>query len=338
MTAKPEDISKALRNFLRNALEREVEITDVRRVFGGNARQAWAFELSEQADEPTAAILLSQVAGGHVDSDTSSEYAILKAMTGHGLCAPAAIALDESGAVTGAPALIMERIGGTADVLSFLNADSSSRSAALTEQLAIAAADLHGFNWRNAGLSSPQGNAALQQINDWEGRYLQSRLGPHPALTYLFGWLKDNLPDESANSENLSLVHGDLRPGNFLYEGDDLTALLDWEMAHIGDPAEDIAWIYRALWSPEKFLTLEEFLQIYEARIGRAICRRRMTYYRIFSEVKFATLSVVASASFANGKTDNFRLADRASKIGACLDHSFQWIEWLNTDQGACDE
>jgi aminoglycoside phosphotransferase (APT) family kinase protein len=301
-------------------------VSHLRRVFGGNARQAWAFEA--EWDEPSGlrhlpCILLSQVPGGHVASDVTAEYGVLAALTGHAIRAPSAIALDAAGDVTGAPAIILERFNGSADAVAFLKPKNPAVSKQLTLELADVTADLHQFDWRNSGLATHSDtDAPLTQIEQWEQRYFDGRLHPHPPLTHLFHWLKDHLPEPA----QLSLVHGDLRPGNFLYEEGRITALLDWEMAHIGDPAEDLAWIYRSLWSPEKFVPLEVFARRYEARAGAPVDRERLAYYRIFSEVKFATLSIIASASFASGKTANFRYADRAAKVPGSLANCFAWI------------
>jgi aminoglycoside phosphotransferase (APT) family kinase protein len=292
-----------------------VTIADVKLVSGGNARRAWSFDVVSKGGAVQRCILLAQVEGKHVESDTAEEYRILRAMTGHGLCAPAALALDAEGVVAGGPALVLERIAGEAGAVAFLKLDAETGRTA-TAALAKAIAGVHAFDWAAAGLTARN---PLDEILLWESRFLANRLEPLPALAHLFSWLKANVPTPS----RLSLIHGDLRPGNFLFAGSKVNALLDWEMAHIGDPAEDIAWVYRALWSPERFMSLEEFAQVH----GMNIPRRNILFYRIFSEVKFATISVSAAATFARGDTGNLRHIDRASKIPECVRLCFDWID-----------
>lgn len=304
-----------------------VKVRDLTRTFGGNARLAWSFELDYQQDGQALTkpcILLSQVAGGHVDSDTEAEYGVLKALTGKGVCTPAAIALDAGGHITQAPAIIMERVEGDANAVVFLN-DASGDSIQLSQKLANITADLHQCDWKATGLPVSE-NPVLTQINEWEVTFLQNRAEPHPVMMHLFRWMKSNAPEPS----KLSLVHGDLRPGNFLYQGSEITALLDWEMAHIGDPAEDICWIYRDLWSPEKFLSLSDFVGIYQARHGLNLGQKNILFYRIFSEIKFATISLTASTSVALGKSSNMRHADRAAKVPRCLQLCFEFIDQYN--------
>ena len=298
-----------------------VSIDAVTPVFGGNARKAWAFDARTALGGEHACILLAQVAGKHVDSDTAEEYAVLRAMNGHGVCAPAALALDATGGVAGGPALVLERMTGEASAVDFLKLAPDVGQAA-TLALARETARLHAFDWQSAGLKAAP-NPVLHEIAQWETRFLEHRLEPLPALAALFRWLKAHAPVPA----RLSLIHGDLRPGNFLFEGAHITGLLDWEMAHIGDPAEDIAWIYRALWSPEKFLSFEDFAAQHARLSGIATPRRSLTYFRIFSEVKFATISVSAAASYAAGTTQNLRHIDRAAKIPEALRLCHQWID-----------
>jgi aminoglycoside phosphotransferase (APT) family kinase protein len=295
-----------------------VTVADLKPVSGGNARKAWSFDAVTGDGEVQPCILLAQVAGKHVESDTAEEYRVLRAMTGHGLCAPAALALDAGGAVAGGPALVLERIEGQASAVEFLKLDAATGRAA-TAALARAIAGVHAFDWAAAGLAA---RSPLDEILLWESRFLAHRLESLPALAHLFGWLKTHVPTPL----RLSLVHGDLRPGNFLFAGGQVNALLDWEMAHVGDPAEDLAWAYRALWSPERFMGLEGFVQAH----GLNLPRQSILFYRIFSEVKFATISVSAAASFARGDTINLRHIDRAAKIPDCVRLCFEWIDSEN--------
>jgi aminoglycoside phosphotransferase (APT) family kinase protein len=299
-----------------------VELTGWQRAFGGNARQAFAFDAVWPQGRTVPCIVLSQVAGKHVDSDTAAEYAVLRALNGTDVRSPDALLLDAAGEITGSPLIVLERMPGKASAVDFLAESDMARGQALTADLARATAELHRFDVTGADLAFDATDPVGAQVAAWHESFRENRLEPHPVLDWLFGWLRDNTP----RPLRLSLVHGDLRAGNFLYEGDRVTALLDWEMAHVGDPAEDIGWIYRRLWSPEKFLSLDEFLAIHADHAGFAIPRRSVLYYRIFSEAKFAAISVAAAHHFATGGTSNLRHIDRAAKIPECLRLALGWI------------
>lgn len=317
---------------LLSASGEAVALSGWKRVLGGNARRAYAFDAQWPGGRCLPCIMLSQVAAKHVESDTAAEYAVLRALNGSGVRAPEAVALDAGGTVTGAPAIVLERVEGEASAVDFLKRPAAS-GRALSEDLARATGELHRLDWRAGGLNAPADPVAAQ-IDYWEDDFRRHRLEPHPVLAWLLRWLRKHAPQPV----RLSLVHGDLRPGNFLYQGDRLSSLLDWEMAHIGDPAEDIGWIYRALWSPERFLPLDDFLRIHADYAGFAIPRRDVVYYRIFSEVKFAIISVAAAHSFASGGTSNLRHIDRAAKIPECLRLALGWIaseNWEARDAAA---
>lgn len=308
-------------------------ISGWQRAFGGNARRAYSFETTWSDGRTAPCILLSQVAGKHVESDTAAEFSVLSALNRSGVRSPAALLLDAEGEITGSPAIVLERMAGQASAVDFLAADMRV-GRAISEDLAQATAELHHFDWHSAGLVSNGVDPIDSQIASWQDSFHKHRLEPHPVLEWLFGWLRSHAPEPV----RLSLVHGDLRPGNFLFKDDRLTALLDWEMAHVGDPAEDIAWIYRRLWSPEKFLPLDEFLAIHARHAGYMIPRRSALFYRIFSEAKFAAISIAAAHLFATGKTANLRHVDRAAKVPECLRLALGWIaseDWEAQDAAA---
>lgn len=285
-------------------------------VFGGNARKAYAFEAVSESGHAQPCILLSQVAAKHVESDPAAEFAVLESLNGAGVRAPRALAFDAVGRITGAPAIVLERVAGEASAVDFLALpDAAGR--ALSEDFARATGELHRFV-----PSCPSGDPVAAQIAEWDAQFRRHRLEPHPVLAWLFDWLRANAPAP----QRLCLVHGDLRPGNFLYQDGKVSALLDWEMAHVGDPAEDVAWAYRALWSPARFLPIEAFTVLHAQQAGFTLSPRNLAFYRIFSEAKFAAISLAAAHAFASGGTSNLRHIDRAAKVPECLRLALDWI------------
>lgn len=327
------EIGERIEQLLRVSIigAHDVQAGGVERVFGGNARRAWASTVrwtdQSGASRSESVIMLSRTNGSQVDVDPEWEYGVLSALGHTATRAPRAFALDVDGSVVGAPSILLERMPGRADPLGFLRSEDREGGRKLTLDFARAAAELHSSDWEGLGLgeiltSGPTDRSPLAQIESWEAQFQASRMEPHPALGYVFGWLKENVPE----STRLSVVHGDFRPGNFLYQDNTVVALLDWEMAHLGDPVEDLAWAYRALWSPEGFVGLEEFVRSYEEFGGPKVSEHALRFYRIFSEVKFATISLRASRSFADGVSVNLRLADRAATVTTSLKRGLNWI------------
>lgn len=333
LTLTPEQIGSRITRLLAGTVGgSDVVVQDVRRTFGGNARRAWSFDATWRGGapgSPLAGIMLVQVENAQVQADLVSEFGVLHGLRDAGVRAPAAIALDATGAVIGAPSMILERLPGAADAVGFLRATDVAGPTAMTRQLAAIAARLHRFDWRAAGLGEflPGGDlapevAARRQVDAWHVSFVETRMEPYPVLSAIYRWLLANVPDP----ERLGVVHGDFRPGNFLYEDGQITALLDWELAHLGDPVEDVAWAYREFWTPARFVSLTDFVQEYARGGGQSISPSHLRYYRIFTEAKFATISLRAARAFHEGRTSNLRLADRAATVTESVTRCLGWM------------
>ncbi len=108
-----------------------------------------------------------------------------------------------------------------------------------------------------------------------------------PALRLTLEWLRSNIPDYDGPAV---LVQGDTGPGNFMYADGKVVAVVDWELAHLGDPMDDIAWLcLRA--TQEPFPDLAARLREYEARSGHVIDEARVGYYELMAEAKLQVMS-----------------------------------------------
>jgi aminoglycoside phosphotransferase (APT) family kinase protein len=305
----------------------DVRIDDLTTVSGGNARKAFSFnavlgEKHGHLDVPC--IMLMQAGAGQLESDLTTEFRVIEALNDTDVPSPRALWLDADGGALGSPTVIMERVTGVTDILALRAPEPAGRNRAIALEFADAAAKLHTADIQGLGfLGNPtRETAASQQIALWETQFLKHRMEPHPAIAFAFQWLKTHAPV----AERISLVHGDYRLGNFLFEGERITALLDWEMAHLGDPAEDIAWAYRSLWTPEMHLPLDAFVDRYRAAGGPTIRPENLLFYRLFSEIKHAVISLTAAKSFADGRTRNLRLADRMTLALPCVKQFYDWL------------
>lgn len=115
----------------------------------------------------------------------------------------------------------------------------------------------------------------------------KTKLGarPDPLLLLAINWLEANVPPEP---ERLVVLHGDAGPANFLFADGKVTALLDWELAHYGDPMADLAMVcIRNLFQP--FIPLKDAFAAYEAAGGAPVDLDRVRYYRLFFQTQFAS-------------------------------------------------
>ncbi len=323
------DLAQRLAAFLTAQVPEatDIRIDDLTPVSGGNARKAFSFNLilgEKDGHLDIPCIMLMQAEAGQLESDLTAEFRVIDALKNTGVPAPQAFWIDEDGGSMGAPTIIMERVAGVTDILALRAPEPADRNRAVALEFADAAAKLHAVDIGGMGFlhSTTQETAATEQIALWEAQFLKHRMEPHPAIAFAFQWLRAHQPV----AERISLVHGDYRFGNFLFEGKRITALLDWEMAHLGDPVEDIAWAYRALWTPEMHLPLEAFIARYEAAGGPNVKPENLLFYRLFGEIKHAVISLTAARSFADGRTNNLRLADRMTLALPCVRRFYDWL------------
>jgi len=330
-----EDLIARLHQFLEANLEgtrdirRNIRIDNLAPITAGNARQAWEFDvrwLEGGGERKVSCVMLRKAEAGQLESDLVSEFRTISALWGSGVPVARALWIDSEGRWLERPSFIMERVSGATDFFALLKPEAAERSRAIAQQLAAIAARLHTLDWKKLGVdflpaTTPE-TAAAEQISYWESLFLKHRMEPHPVMAAAFIWLKEHQPI----ARRISIVHGDFRFGNFLYEGDRINAMLDWEMVHLGDAVEDIAWAYRSLWGPQAFLSLDEFVGRYTELSGIAVDTETLRFYRLLGEVKHSIISLTGARSFMDGRTRNLFLADRASTITGYL---MQFMDWL---------
>jgi aminoglycoside phosphotransferase (APT) family kinase protein len=146
-----------------------------------------------------------------------------------------------------------------------------------------------------AGLDPSLSNRdlALAQIDEMEAIIAFRGGEPDPIVSLALTWLRANVPEYDGPTV---LVQGDTGPGNFMYADGRVTAVVDWELAHFGDPMDDIAWLtLRAVQEP--FTDLDARIAEYEALSGHILDYDRIRYYRVLGEVKIRVMNHGMSAA-----------------------------------------
>jgi aminoglycoside phosphotransferase (APT) family kinase protein len=142
---------------------------------------------------------------------------------------------------------------------------------------------------------------------------------PSPVFELAFRWLLDHQPAELAHP---SLVHGDFRHGNLIIDSDGLRAVLDWEVGHLGDPAEDLAWICLPPWrfgqidQPVGGLgQREDLFNAYQAASGTAVDRERVRYWEAISSLRWGLGCAGMNDWFASGRDPTVERAMIARRV-----------------------
>jgi len=246
------------------------------------------------------------------------QFAALAAFSGSPAPVPRAYWYSEDHEWFGAPFFICEKVAGEAPlpwVAEGSEAFPAPTRDALAEQFVAALAAIHRFEWRGSALEKlgpavDERSAALEQISFWGAALERWAFRPAPMLAWALSWLRDNQPIAS----RVSVVHGDYRTGNFLTIGDRITAILDWELVHLGDPIEDLGWIcLRSFRGRSPYMChLIERDRLYERYgelAGIAVDPAAMRFYEALGTFKLAVIHVGAARCFEDGRFDDLRLA-----------------------------
>jgi aminoglycoside phosphotransferase (APT) family kinase protein len=122
-----------------------------------------------------------------------------------------------------------------------------------------------------------------------------------PATPFALAWLGDHAPEVASRT---SLCHGDAGPGNFLFSGASVSALLDWEFAHLGDPHDDLAWVAVRNHLLGRPIELPDAFARWREATGLEIESARLEYYRVLVLVRMA-ISCDATVAWKGGVEDD---------------------------------
>jgi aminoglycoside phosphotransferase (APT) family kinase protein len=288
---------------------RGIELRQLVRSAGGLSRENWSFDATwtdELGIHSQALMLMRDAAGSLLNTDRQREFAVLKALEHTNVPAPRVYWMDEQGQFLGAPSVVMQRMPGACDYMVLNGSQPLDLRIALAHRFLELMARIHAVDWRALGLQSwlglPQDEPSVIELRHWEGEYRKAQLEPHPELDYILAWLQRRAP----RAQDIVLVHGDFKPGNALVADMQITAKLDWETAHLGDPLEDLGWITnpvrRREHQIESHWQRSDIARAYAAQTGRQVDEAALLWWNVFSAWKLSVIQLTAVAQFVAGQ------------------------------------
>ena len=279
-------------------------VSNVRRVGGGASKEQFFFTLSHGGHEEHL-LLRMDPRSAITETDREREFILITAMQGV-VPVPRTVWVDAKGDHFPQSAAIMRVVQGVTKPsdagvkVSGLGTWLGPRlRTTLREDFLDYLVKIHAYDWRAKplpGFEVPDGDpkqAARWSYHYWRDTWTVDEGSTRPVMALATQWLAANLPDTA----ELVLTHGDYRTGNYLFdEGTGrITALLDWELARIGDFHEDLGWVLMQVFSTvdpdgtrraSDLFEREEFITEYEARSGRTVNRETLHFYDVFSSWK----------------------------------------------------
>lgn len=276
------------------------EVTDLQRLSGGASRETYSFAAGGRP-----LILQRQRRGG--TSDMAMEARVLRAAAEAGVPVPALVADATDRRALGAAAFVVERIDGESIARKLLRDDeyATARTRVAGQCGAILAA-VHRIPVAVLG--------DLEVADPVEGtRTMLDGLGePHPAFELALRWLDRNRPVAGP----VAVVHGDFRTGNLLVDAEGVTAVLDWELVHLGDPMEDLGWFCARAWRfgaddrpAGGFGSREELWDAYEAAGGAPVDPAAARWWELLATLRWGVICILQASSHWHGITRSMELA-----------------------------
>ena len=301
----------------------EVRVEDLERIFGGASRETWRLRLcyrdaSGRAEERRL-VLRRDPIGSLIETDRRIEFLAYRAFHRSAVPVPEALWLEEDPRWLEQPFFVMEELAGLESRPQMLLAPPYAEHC---EKLGvqkwtilgeIAKADPEALGLTEAmDVVSPD-TAWRRELDHWEGVLDEDEVCPQPIIRAAIRWLRRNPPPPA---QRISVVHADYRTGNFLFDTEGrIRAILDWEMAHLGDPLEDLAWSINRIWCWARderrgaLLPKERVVRIWEESSGLCADARALHWWELFSCVKGQGIWVSSAREYESGKNQDPVLA-----------------------------
>jgi aminoglycoside phosphotransferase (APT) family kinase protein len=291
----------------------EIEVSGLERISGGASRETYRFRLRyRQAGQPHARklILRRDPPASLINTERRMEFEAYRAFHGSAVPVPRMLWLEEGNDALGHPFFIAEELSGyqTAPQMLFAGGYDAVLPKVAERKWTILG-EIARADPAALGLTSVMEPPALdacwrRELDHWEHIFDTDEAEPQPIARAAIRWLRKNPPPPA---QKLSVVHGDYRTGNFLFdEAGDIHGVLDWEMAHLGDPLEDLAWGLNPVWEFGRDLAgglvpQDQAIAIWERASGLSADPVALHWWILFNCVKGQGIWVGSARAFIDG-------------------------------------
>lgn len=291
----------------------DIAVDRLERISGGASRETYRFRLSwNEAGEARERqlILRRDPPASLIETERRVEFEAYRAFAGSAVPVPEMLWLEEASEALDHPFFIAEELTGfqAAPQMLFSGAYDpvlpkvAQRKWTILGEIARADPIALGLDkWMPAPALD---ECWRRELAHWEAILDRDEAEPLPIARAAIRWLKANPPPPA---QKLSVVHGDYRTGNFLYDAaGEIHGVLDWEMAHLGDPLEDLCWGFNPVWQFGRGLEgglvpKAEAIAIWEGASGLKADPAALHWWTLFNCVKGQAIWVGSARAFIDG-------------------------------------
>ena len=324
-------LARRIGDYLARQLGHPVAVGQVRRFPVGFSWLTYAVPITGLEDDGSTRELILRLGpdfGLFAPYSAAPQVLAMQSLQGSAVPVPRVYWSSEDRSILGAPFLFCEKVQGAAVVPWVstkepgLDEDYRKR---LGQQFIDALASLHCVVWQDQpiaqmALGITVQEAAMRQVGYWQAQIARWAMRPYPMADWGIRWLKAHAPV----APRVAIVHGDYRTGNFLEQDGRITAILDWELVHLGDPHEDLGWASLPMYmgGSKLICRLAEpdwFYARYGEKAGFEVSMPALRYYQALSLLKLAATHMAAARCFEEGRFNDMRMPAMGSQIATCL-------------------
>lgn len=266
---------------------------------GGRSKKTFLVSVTGSETLPAEFVMRQDYALRYEGTQVRDEYTPLLKLAALGLAVPRPLLLEAQATDLGPPFIFVERLRGAPPGTYF---GMRTPCPGAFAELAHLLAKLHGLEPGELGVltAGVQTDSLRQLMATYQAKWRENATAASPLIDFAFAWAQRECAEVPGT---VAFVHGDAGPYNLLIEADHLTALLDWEFAHVGDPAVDLGLVRVYA---EEFMDWDEFMRLYAAAGGAPVDERRVRLAMLVNFLKGAALVATSARNFEEGWTREF--------------------------------
>jgi aminoglycoside phosphotransferase (APT) family kinase protein len=288
----------------------------------GWSRNTYSFTATwdDEGETTNRFVLRSEAEGGVLDTDLEKEYRVMDAAQETDAPVPRTHWYEADPDVIGAPFFVVDHVSGEAPNTwrgsdRAMLEDAWETRNGLPEGFVDAAAEVHSMSPEDVPFMENPGvdGVVERELDRWVGKYESHDLRSEPIVDEAIRWFRENPPE----IDELTVVHGDFRIGNMLIDDGEITALLDWEMARLGDPMYDHGYSSmpylagKLIDEPTELVCAvadrEWYYDRYEELTGRTVDRYAVEYWQAFAIFVMITILLTGVDRYDRGESDDVR-------------------------------
>jgi aminoglycoside phosphotransferase (APT) family kinase protein len=269
-------------------------VTQVHKLLGGFSKETFIID-AEVDGQPRSVVLRRDVPLGAVAGSVADEVPLLKALHGAGFPVPEPLLVETDCSIFGEAFAITRKAPGATAFSNVRGLDMGDGQQNAAHALAEVLGRLHAMDARNLQLPKrffdpalSMGDCVMRQIDDYEKAWFSRTYQPSPTMSAAFAWLRANVPPSTGRP---GIVHGDAGLHNLMMHEGKVSVMLDWELSHMGDPLEDLA--YCRSWV-DQALPWEEFLEVYYRYGGFPYRPEFESFYSVLANLRVVVFAAQA--------------------------------------------